>query len=199
MCLHGCEIACAPKHTFAQCKSFLQGTLLVTDFTNLCKHTDKLSKRQIWSNNSIKLRYCYSSRRGTENISVTRNSTTIVLNQGSQTRGPRTACGSRGPFVRPAVLFGNFQISNISVAKCFEKRCHEIIESNLNDTQYGFRPGRGNTDHISLSSKILRNIGTGFFFKENVRYPVWTCRDPISLILGTDDYFLWFQGPDFQV
>jgi len=23
------------------------------------------------------------------------------------------------------------------------------------------------------------------FFKENVRYPVWTCRDPISLILGT--------------
>jgi len=23
-----------------------------------------------------------------------------------------------------------------------------------------------------------------FFFKENVRYPVWTCRDPISLILG---------------
>jgi len=23
------------------------------------------------------------------------------------------------------------------------------------------------------------------FFKENVRHPVWTCRDPISLILGT--------------
>ena len=23
------------------------------------------------------------------------------------------------------------------------------------------------------------------FFKENVRYPVWACRDPISLILGT--------------
>jgi len=23
------------------------------------------------------------------------------------------------------------------------------------------------------------------FFKENVRYPVWTCRDPISLLLGT--------------
>jgi len=22
------------------------------------------------------------------------------------------------------------------------------------------------------------------FFKENVRYPVWTCRDPISVILG---------------
>jgi len=22
------------------------------------------------------------------------------------------------------------------------------------------------------------------FFKENVAYPVWTCRDPISLILG---------------
>ena len=25
-----------------------------------------------------------------------------------------------------------------------------------------------------------------FFFKENVRHPVWTCRDPISLILGPD-------------
>jgi len=24
-----------------------------------------------------------------------------------------------------------------------------------------------------------------FFFKENVRYPVWICRDPISLILGS--------------
>jgi len=24
-----------------------------------------------------------------------------------------------------------------------------------------------------------------FVFKKNVRYPVWTCRDPISLILGT--------------
>jgi len=24
-----------------------------------------------------------------------------------------------------------------------------------------------------------------FFLKENVRYPVWMCRDPISLILGT--------------
>jgi len=23
------------------------------------------------------------------------------------------------------------------------------------------------------------------FFKGNIRYPVWTCRDPISLILGT--------------
>jgi len=26
------------------------------------------------------------------------------------------------------------------------------------------------------------------FFKENVRYPMWTCRDPISLIIGT-----WFS------
>jgi len=28
-------------------------------------------------------------------------------------------------------------------------------------------------------------LKSGFFFKENVRYPVWICRDPISLILGT--------------
>jgi len=44
--LHGCEIACALKQTFAQCKMFLQGhPLLVTDFTNLCKHIDKWNKR----------------------------------------------------------------------------------------------------------------------------------------------------------
>jgi len=24
-----------------------------------------------------------------------------------------------------------------------------------------------------------------FFFKKNIRYPVWTCRDSISLILGS--------------
>jgi len=37
--LHGCEITCAVKQTFAQI--FLQGTLLVTNFTNLWKHIDK--------------------------------------------------------------------------------------------------------------------------------------------------------------
>ena len=33
-----------------------------------------------------------------------------------------------------------------------------------------------------LSSSSLVYAG---FFKENVRYPVWICRVPISLILGT--------------
>ena len=32
------------------------------------------------------------------------------------------------------------------------------MESKLNDTQCGFRPCRSTTDHISLSSKILRNL-----------------------------------------
>jgi len=78
----------------------------------------------------------------------------VRVRTGSQTRGPR------GRFVRPAMLFGNFQIINIYVAKCLEKRRREISESNLNDTQCGFCPGRSNTDHISLSSKILRNLGS---------------------------------------
>ena len=43
--LHGCEIACALKQTFAQCKIFLQDTLLVTNFTNLCKRIGKRNKR----------------------------------------------------------------------------------------------------------------------------------------------------------
>jgi len=28
-------------------------------------------------------------------------------------------------------------------------------------------------------------INSRVFFKENVRHPVWACRDPISLIVGT--------------
>jgi len=60
--------------------------------------------------------------------------------------------------VRPAMLFGNFQKINIYVAKCFGKRCREIIESNLSDTQCGFRHGRSSTDHTSLTSKILSNL-----------------------------------------
>ena len=58
------------------------------------------------------------------------------------------------------MLFGNFQIINICVSKYLEKRHHEIIESNLNDTQCGFCSCSSNTDHISLSSKILRNHGS---------------------------------------
>jgi len=56
------------------------------------------------------------------------------------------------------MLFGNFQIINIYVAKCFEKRCREIIESKLNDTQCGYRPHRSTSDQILLSGKILRNL-----------------------------------------
>jgi len=39
------------------------------------------------------------------------------------------------------------------------------------------------TKSIENCLKIL--IPLQFFFKENVKYLVWTCRDPISLILGT--------------
>ena len=59
---------------------------------------------------------------------------------------------------RPAILFGNYQIINIYVAECRENRRREIFESNLNETQCGFRPVRSNTDPISISSKILRNL-----------------------------------------
>ena len=39
---------------------------------------------------------------------------------------------------------------------------------------------------ISLQGQCSNVKWTLFsFFKENIRYPVWTCREPISLILGT--------------
>jgi len=39
---------------------------------------------------------------------------------------------------------------------------------------------------VGRFGKLLTNFthNTGFF-KENVRYSVWICRDPISMILGT--------------
>jgi len=56
---------------------------------------------------------------------------------------------------RPAMLFGNFQIINIYVAKCLEKRCSEIIESKLNDARCGFHPGRSITDQIFTLQQIF--------------------------------------------
>jgi len=44
------------------------------------------------------------------------------------------------------MLFGNFQMFNIYVAKCLEKRCREINEPNLDNTQCGFHPGYSTTD-----------------------------------------------------
>jgi len=60
----------------------------------------------------------------------------------------------------PRCFLGNFQTIYIYVAKCLEKGHRKIIESNLSDIQQGFRPSCSNTDHTSLSSKILRNLGS---------------------------------------
>jgi len=45
------------------------------------------------------------------------------------------------------------------------------------------------------SSVVFFNLNQ--FFKENVRYPVWTCRDPISLILETQ--FSLILGTRFSI
>ena len=58
--------------------------------------------------------------------------------------------------MRPAIQFGNFQIVNICVAKCLEKRCRGIIESKLNDTQPGFRPGRSISDQMFTLQQIFQ-------------------------------------------
>jgi len=46
-------------------------------------------------------------------------------------------------------------------------------------------------------STIVRAYFATGFFKENIRYPVWTCRDPISLILGTR--FSMILGTRFSI
>jgi len=61
------------------------------------------------------------------------------------------------------MLFGNFQIINIYVAKCLEKRC-EIIESRLNDAQCGFRSGRSTIDQIfTLQHIFLKSWECGVY------------------------------------
>ena len=54
-------------------------------------------------------------------------------------------------------------------AKCSERKCREIVESKLEDGQYGFRPGRSTTDQIFT----LRQI-----FEKSWEY--------------TNDVFAWF-------
>ena len=68
---------------------------------------------------------------------------------GSQTRGPR------GRLVRPAMLFGNFEMFNIYVAKCLEKRCREINEPKLNYTRCGFHLGHSTTDQNFTLQQIF--------------------------------------------
>ena len=40
-------------------------------------------------------------------------------------------------------------------------------------------------DTLNKLAKLLQMHDRTVFFKENVRNPVWICRDPIFLILGT--------------
>jgi len=49
-------------------------------------------------------------------------------------------------------------------------------------------------EHYTVLSMIMTIIVAGFF-KENVRYPIWTCRVLISLILGTRFSILPESGP----
>jgi len=53
------------------------------------------------------------------------------------------------------MLFGSYQIINIYVYKCLEKRCREIIESKLEDTQCGLRPGSSSKDQIFTLQQIF--------------------------------------------
>jgi len=43
----------------------------------------------------------------------------------------------------------------------------------------------GIIESVPVNATSARFVCIQFFFNENVSYPVWTCREPISLILGT--------------
>ena len=58
------------------------------------------------------------------------------------------------------MLFENFKIVDIYVAKCFEKRCSEITESNWMVPSAVFVPVVALQIKFSLSSKFLWNLGS---------------------------------------
>ena len=68
----------------------------------------------------------------------------------------------------PAMLFGNFQIFHIYVAKCLEKRCREINKTKLNDTLCGFHPAHNSADKNSTPQK---NFEKSWEYAKNV----YTC------------------------
>ena len=69
--------------------------------------------------------------------------------------------GLRGHFVRPAMLFRNFQMFNIYVAKCLETRCREIHEpKRWVIPNVVFILAIVLQTKIPLSSKFLRNLGS---------------------------------------
>ena len=66
----------------------------------------------------------------------------------------------------------------------YAESCGQVKARNI----YFIYSQRGN----SVSKKLKRHrklmeilVHNQLYFEKNVRYPVWTCRDPISLILGT--------------
>jgi len=83
------------------------------------------------------------------------------------------------------MLFGYFQIINIYVAKCLEKRRRKIIESKLNDTQRGFRPGHSTTAQIFTLQQIFEK---SWEYAKNV---YTFCRLRESMRLGSSSKALW--------
>jgi len=62
-------------------------------------------------------------------------------------------------------------------SKCFNVMLTSIVLSICLDRVLFYHAFQVKSIHIYFDHLV--------FFKENVRYPEWTCRDPISMILGT--------------
>ena len=86
----------------------------------------------------------------------------------SNTRPARTFCAARDAFWK-------FSYNSIFTLPSALKKCREMIEPVLDDTQCGFRPDRSTTDDISLSSKFLRNVGS---MTKTSAYALSTSRKP---------------------
>ena len=50
-----------------------------------------------------------------------------------------------------------FSLSGKVYAKCFERKCREIVEAKLENGQCGFHPDRSNTDQIFTLKQIFEN------------------------------------------
>jgi len=86
----------------------------------------------------------------------------------------------------------NLRVKNVS-RLCFRKvllvsslqSCKACQERAQQTVKCHFHTNCAISRQVYVHALLVQHLYSAVFFKENVRCPVWTCRDPIPLILGT--------------
>ena len=81
----------------------------------------------------------------------------------------------------------NLSLTKNSQQRKTNKHCRTPLKSNIvsSGSYVWLLPTRLSTNIDCLLNPYIVFKSAQVFLKENVRHPVWTCRDPLSLIVGT--------------